>query len=608
MTTSFTIDQGAVIISRLRAMRRAMAEHGLAAWIALTGDPHLCEYQPEHWAFRKYLSGFTGSAGTLAVTTTSAALWTDSRYWEQAAQQLAPAGIDLMQDGAIDTPSITTALAAELDAGARVGLDPRTVSAKRFAALKKEFAAAGITLVCDMTLMDEVWADRPQAVFHPVRTFGFGQKPVAEKLSGLRREIARAGAQALLISTLDDIAWLTNLRGADLECTPVFTAYAAVSGSRAVLFADTSKITGESLAQIASAGFDVIDYADALTEIPHVLEGQCVLLDPDRTSQALFEILEKAGISVVAHPQPTQVMKSRRTHEELELLKETMRRDGAAMCELFAWLEREIHEEKTVTELDVSHKLRALRSEIPGFMGLSFETIAAAGANAALPHYQPTPENNAVLSRGEMLLIDSGGQYEGGTTDITRTILVGGEASAAQKRDFTAVLRGHILLATTHFPRGTFASQLDTLARMPIWEIGCDFGHGTGHGVGFCLNVHEGPISISPRCPANAATRIVEGLVFSNEPGLYRPGRWGVRTENLVTPVAADPEIDQMMPMLVLETLTLCPIDFKLINTAMMSPYEIWWVNDYHRKVREALMPLLSVQAQEWLKRATETI
>ena len=607
MSSSTSMDQGAACIARLRALRHEMARRGMSAWLCFTGDPHLCEYQPEHWAFRKYLSGFTGSAGTLAVTTTSTALWTDSHYWEQAARELAPAGIDLMQEGAPQTPGLAAAVISELDAGARIGLDPRTLSRRRFMALIREFSEAGMELVSDVELIDAVWSDRPQAVRNPVRPFAFGQDPVADKLARVRAALAQAGADSLVLSTLDDIAWLTNLRGADLACTPVFTAYAAITPSAALLFADKARFSAEALASLAASGVELLDYERARTEIPARLSGCTTLLDPAKTSQDLFEVLQAAGIRTIERAQPTELIKSRRTAGELALLRETMRRDGAAMCELLAWIARMVHEEKTFTELDVSRKLRQLRAEIPGFMSLSFETIAAAGEHAALPHYQPTQETNAEIRPGDLLLIDSGGQYEGGTTDITRTIAVG-EPSAAQRRDFTAVLRGHILLANTHFPQGTFASQLDTLARMPIWEIGCDFGHGTGHGVGFCLNVHEGPVSISPRTQPGPATRIVPGIVVSNEPGLYRPGRWGVRTENLVTPVEADPEIDQMTPMLTFETLTLCPIDVRLINPAMMTPYEIWWVNDYHRRVREALSPLLSVQAREWLMHATETI
>ncbi len=604
---SCDLDSGAAVIDRLRRLRREMAQRSLAAWVCPTGDPHLCEYEPKEWAFRRYLSGFTGSAGTLAVTSTSAALWTDSRYWEQAEKELAPSGIDLMPDGAPETPELAAALSSELDPGAHVGVDPRTMSRKRFQMLKAALQKSGLVLVSDTTMIDAVWPERPAAGRAPVRRFEFGQKAASEKLSAVRAATARAGAQALLLSSLEDIAWITNLRGGDLACTPVFAAYALVLDKSAHLFVDEAKLTDDIKAFLAAGGFSVLPYAQAFTEIPALLKNRSVLIDPAKTSEALFEVLQEAGVRIVAGEQPTELIKSRKSPEELALLRETMRRDGAAMCELFAWIEKRRSQEKPLTEMDVSRKLLALRSEIPGFMGLSFETIAAAGPNAALPHYQPGEKTAAQIKEGDLLLIDSGGQYEGGTTDITRTIVYGCPTDA-QRRDFTAVLRGHILLATTHFPQGTFASQLDTLARMPIWEIGCDFGHGTGHGVGFCLSVHEGPVSISPRAQAKASSRVVPGLVLSNEPGLYRPGRWGVRTENLVTPVAAEYEVDQMTPMLVMETLTLCPIDTRLILTSMMTPFEIWWVNDYHRRVREALMPLLSVEAQAWLKRATETI
>ena len=593
--------------SRIRRLRAEMAARGLDAWIVPTADPHLCEYQPQDWALRKYLSGFTGSAGTLAVTMSSAALWTDSRYWEQAAIELKDSGIDLMQEGLPETPTLAAALAGALLPGAKVGLDPNMMSAKRFCMLKKNLNEADIELVCDQTLIHAVWPDRPQFCPQPARAFTFGQRSTADKLSMLRSELAHEGADAVLLSSLEDIAWLVNLRGSDLACTPVFSAYAIVLSDKALLYTDALRKRPELAAQLEAEGFELKAYELAQPEAAEVLASHTVLVDPDKTSQALFATLESAGIRTLLRRQPTELLKSRKTQDELALLRETMKHDGAAMCELFCWLENEMRSERRLTEMDVSDKLRELRSRRPGFMGLSFETIAAAGANAALPHYQPRAESAAELKRGELLLIDSGGQYEGGTTDITRTIALG-EPSEAMKRDFTAVLRGHILLASTHFPEGAFASQLDTLARMPLWEIGCDFGHGTGHGVGFCLGVHEGPVSISPRSPAQDASRVLAGLVVSNEPGLYRTGRWGVRIENLVTPVPAEPEVAQMIPMMVFETLTLCPIDTRLINTAMMTPFEIWWVNDYHRRVRQELAPLVSAQTLGWLEKATETI
>ena len=604
---SMSSELGAQTCVRIRKLRAEMTARGLDAWIVPTGDPHLCEYQPQDWAFRKYLSGFSGSAGTLAVSMSAAALWTDSRYWEQAAKELEGSGIDLMQDGLPETPTLAAALSCSLMPGAKVGLDPNMMSAKRFSLLKKALNEADIEVICDCTLVDAVWSDRPKFAAHPARAFEHGQRSAAEKLSMLRSELAHEGADAILLSSLEDIAWLVNLRGADLACTPVFRAYALVLPDRAFIYTNALADKPELVVQLSAAGFDVRGYELALSEAAGMLGSSTVLVDPAKTSQALFEKLEAAGIRTLLRRQPTELLKSRKTKQELSLLRETMRHDGAAMCELFCWLQEELQAGRRLTEMDVSMKLKELRSRRPGFMGLSFETIAAAGANAALPHYQPQKDSAAALERGELLLIDSGGQYEGGTTDITRTIAIG-EPSAAMKRDFTAVLRGHILLASTHFPEGAFASQLDTLARMPLWEIGCDFGHGTGHGVGFCLGVHEGPVAISPRSPAEDASRVLSGLVVSNEPGLYRPGRWGVRIENLVTPVPTEPEIDQMIPMMVFETLTLCPIDTRLVNTAMMTPFEIWWLNDYHRRVREALSELVSEKALNWLKNATETI
>lgn len=597
------------VIDRLHRMREYMKKRRIDAWVVLTGDPHLCEYLPEDWAFRKYLSGFTGSAGTLVICAQKALLWTDSRYWEQALQQLEGTGIELMRQGAIETPRITEWLVKHLPAGATVGIDPRTISVQRYAEVETQLAAGDIALLANDTLMSTIWTERPEANSAPVFAFDYGQSTRKEKLAAVSRALTEADAQALLLTALDDVAWITNLRGSDVACTPVFTAYALICHQGGILYIDPKKFADPAVLESLKAdGFKVVDIkrigADLLSRLP----GHTVLVDAASTTQALYlKLMADERIEIVRKNNPVQLLKSRKTAQELDLLRQTMRHDGAALCELFAWLENSLAEGVTLTENDVAQKLNTLRSRLPGFLDLSFTTISAAGANAALPHYSPSETDSAVVNDACVLLIDSGGQYTGGTTDITRMVAVG-PSDKALKRDFTAVLRGHIALATARFPKGTFAAQLDTFARAPIWEIGADYGHGTGHGVGFALSVHEGPVHISPRCPTVNETRVVEGLVLSNEPGLYRTGLWGIRTENLVTPVALEAEDGQMQPMLTFETLSLCPIDTRLIDTSMMTPFEIWWVNDYHRRVRESLFELLSPKAQAWLVRATEII
>lgn len=594
------------IEKRISAVRKVLKKARLEALLVPTGDPHMSEYLPENWAFRRWLTGFTGSAGTLVVTTEKALLWTDSRYWEQAAKETEATGITVMESGAADVPDVRVWLAENLPENASVGLDCSTVSSERLRLLENTVSHRGISVVDTGNLIDKLWTDRPGRSEAPVRPFTTAQKPAAEKIADVRTELSEHKADALFLSTLDDIAWITNLRGSDVLHTPVFIAYFLLTADRAELFIDTCKVTKESAELFKAAGITVKPYETADAALK-ALRGT-VLCDLKRTNARAAALLTTADdVVVLDRMQPTTVMKSRKTQAELTSLRETMTADGVALCELFAWVAECDETHKDITETDVSDFLHEARAKIPGFFDESFTTIAAYGANAAQPHYTPKAGSAAKLTGESLLLVDSGGQFEGGTTDVTRTV-IWGRPTDAMKRDFTAVLRGHIALATARFPLGAYGSQLDTLARAPIWEIGADYGHGTGHGVGFVLSVHEGPVHISPRAPQSPEARVVPGLVLSNEPGLYRPGLWGIRTENLVTPVAADPEADEMQAFLHFETLTLCPIDYRLVKTAMMTPYEIWWVNDYHRRVREVLENRVSPRAHKWLMRATDII
>ena len=591
---------------RLAALRREMRAHNTAARIIPTADPHLCEYPPAHWALREALSGFTGSAGTLVVTRTEALLWTDSRYWEQAERELAESGIKLMRLGAPETPSVREWLAKNLTAESTVAIDPSTISAAAYEKLACDLAQADITLAGDEVSFAAVWPERPAPPSSAVSGFAHAQAARGAKRKTVMASVHAQGADALFVTALDDIAWITNLRGGDVAHMPVFTAYLLVEDAGCTLYCDRCRFEKALLTELAADGIQVEPYEAAASHVAQRARGRRLSLDPGTTTEALFEELCAAqDVAVVRADNPVPAIKAVKTRAELEALRETMIKDGAALCELFAWIEEEFAAARPLTETSVAEKLAQLRREQPGFIEESFATISAAGPNAALPHYRPSAESPAI-EPDTLLLIDSGGQYTGGTTDITRTVVLG-RPTREMKRDFTAVLRGHIALASARFPAGVLGSQLDTLARGPLWEIDADYGHGTGHGVGFCLSVHEGPVSISPRA-SNPASRVVPGLVLSNEPGLYRSGRWGIRTENLVTPVAADPQADAMQPMLVFETLSLCPFDTRLIDTAMMTPYEIWWVNDYHRRVREALEDKLPPKARAWLKRAAETI
>lgn len=599
------------VIDRLQKLRQELKAKGFDAWLVITADPHLCEYLPENWKFLRYLTGFTGSYGMLVVTADRALLWTDSRYWEQALTQLEGSGIELMRLGAPDVPTVCQWLHRNLEDDSEVGCDTLTISETFYRQLEVCLAERGIGLVGDTSLMSRIWPQRPAAANHPVSVFTNGQLSVERKLSDVRSALHAAGADAMLLGTLEDIAWLTNLRGSDIECTPVFPAYLVLTDETVTLFVDPSKLTDEAVrSHLKENGIAVAQYEHWQSRIASELTARRVLLDPAAISHAVYSLLEDdASLDIIAAERPTVLLKSRKSSAELELLRKAMREDGAALCEFFAQLDEMLWEGETPSEKELAELLHAERAKREGFVEDSFPAIVAFGANAALPHYNPLTGNNAEVSAqaDTLLLIDSGGQYLNGTTDITRTILIG-QADDAMKTDFTAVLRGHIALANAVFPKGVYGSQLDTLARTPLWEIGADFGHGTGHGVGFFLAVHEGPVSISPRVPNKESSGVVPGLVLSNEPGLYRAGRYGIRTENLVTPVPDETLLSAMQPMLHFETLSLAPFDTRLIKTAMMTPVEINWVNAYHQRVKNELMPLLSSRARKWLEKVAEVI
>ncbi len=589
------------VCTRLARLRKEFAARQFSAWIAPTGDPHLSEYLPEHWALRKYLSGFTGSAGTLVVTETKAALWTDSRYWEQAERQLAGTGIELMRDGESATPKIGEWLSASVPRNSVVGADLRTLSSRVAYEIEQILARRNISLSHDGSVIDKVWKDRPAASLNPVRLFEYGGATRRQKLSRVRSRMRKEGAGGLLISTLDDIAWMTNLRGDDIACTPVFLAFLLITRKQAFLFIDPRKISEGIVSRLAQDGIQCRPYEQIWTEsLALVPESGALWLDERRTSALFVSLAQSAEYSIIDSIQPTMEMKAHKDRRELRLIEQAMEYDGAALCEFYSWLEGALRRGGALSEWRLSEKLHEFRARSSHFFEESFTTIVAVDANAAEPHYTPDKSRSALLKGASVLLIDSGAQYDCGTTDITRTTAIGDVPKQA-RCDYTAVLRGHIALASTLFPDGVFSGQLDTIARMPVWQIGEDYGHGTGYGVGFHLSVHEGPASISPRAPAENSSRVHPGLLVSNEPGLYRAGLWGIRIENLVTPVKAG-------SMLRFKTLTLCPIDTRLIEREMLSEAEVAWLNAYHRMVRSRLTPLVSPEAAGWLEEATRPL
>lgn len=590
--------------SRIQALRQSMAAHGVQACVVLSADPHLSEYLPDHWAARAWFSGFEGSAGTLLVTADFAGLWTDSRYWEQADADLAGTGIQTMRAGASGVPMPPDWLVQHLPEGARVAVDGNTLSLTALKQWQAVLQPGKVAIVTDLDLVAEVWTDRPALPLAPV----YEHKPPyacrtrIANIQAVREQMQKQGAQWHWLSSLDDIAWLLNLRGADVDYNPVFLAHVLVGPDTVRLFVDVAKVDAGLAQVLANDGVQVEPYDAAGGALACLPASETVLFDPARVTVKL--LAAAAFVQKLEGDNPSWRLKACKTPEEVAHVRHTMALDGAALCEFFAWFESAQGNER-ITELTIDAKITAARARQPGFVSPSFSTIAAYNANGAMPHYHATEHSHAVIEGNGLLLIDSGGQYPGGTTDITRVVPVG-EPTAEQKRDYTLVLRGMIALSQAHFPSGILSPLLDPIARAPLWQAGIEFGHGTGHGVGYFLNVHEGPQSISYRTPPKPAMAMAVGMITSNEPGVYRPGKWGVRIENLVVcQPAAQTEFGEFLRF---ETLTLCPIDTRCVLRELLTPSDAAWLNAYHDQVRQTVLPLVDGAAREWLVQRTEPI
>jgi Xaa-Pro aminopeptidase len=592
---------------RIERLREAMQQRQVDALLVPSSDPHLSEYLPGRWQGREWLSGFTGSMGTLVVTQREAALFADSRYWQQAERELAGSGIELVKIHSSGAADHVSWIARHLQPGQTLAVDGQVLGLAAAKQLHAALDTADITLRTDLDLLADIWPDRPALPSMPVYEHRPPQAAVtrAAKLADVRRAMAQAGASHHFISTVDDIAWLFNLRGSDVEYNPVFLAHAMVDLNGATLFVAPGKVNAQLQAELQADGVRLADYTQAPQALAHLQPGTVLMIDPRRVTFGLREHVP-VGVKVVETINPSTLAKSRKTADEAAFVREAMAQDGAAMCEFYAWFEQALGHER-ITELTIDEKLTAARARRPGFVGLSFNTIAGFNANGAMPHYRATPESHAVIEGDGLLLIDSGGQYLGGTTDITRVWPIG-RISDAHRRDFTLVLKGTIGLSRARFPRGTMSPMLDALARAPLWAHGLDYGHGTGHGVGYFLNVHEGPQSISKAVP-DAHMAMEPGMITSVEPGLYRPGQWGIRIENLVLNVPfASPEGNAFGEFLEFETLTLCPIDTRCIDRALLTAEETEWLNRYHAMVRERLSPLVTGDAKAWLETRTQPI
>lgn len=592
---------------RVEHVREALARHGAAALLVPSADPHLSEYLPGRWQGREWLSGFTGSMGTLAITLNQAALFADSRYWVQAEKELQGSGISLVKiPSAVGTHHVDW-LAQNLKRGELVLADGQVLGLAAAQTLRNLLDANGVQLRTDVDLLTEVWPDRPALPQATVYAHAAPQAPESRsaRLARVREAMARHGATHHFVSTVDDIAWITNLRGADVEYNPVFIAHLLIDQTRATLFVGAGKVPATLATQLQADGFALADYPQAAAALAALPGDSVLLVDPRRITLG-FRQQVPAAVRVVEAINPSTLFKSRKGEAEAAYVREAMAEDGAAMCEFYAWFESALGKEP-ISELTIDEKLSAERAKRPGFVGLSFSTIAGFNANGALPHYRALPEAYSWIEGNGLLLIDSGGQYLGGTTDITRVWPIG-TVSDAQRRDYTLVLKAMMNLSRTRFPRGTLSPMLDSIARAPLWAEGIDYGHGTGHGVGYFLNVHEGPQSISKAVP-EATMAMEAGMITSIEPGVYRNGQWGVRIENLVLNVpAATPENGAFGDMLEFETLTLCPIDTRCIERSLMREDEIAWLNRYHAMVREKLLPKVSGQAKAWLETRTEAI
>ena len=593
---------------RLAQLREELARRGLDALLVPSSDPHLSEYLPARWQGREWLSGFTGSMATLVVGSQRTALFADSRYWVQAEAELQGTGIELVRIQSAAAPAHLDWLVEMVPRGGCVAVDGQVLGLAAAQALKSRLDAAGIVLRTTPDVLDAIWPDRPALPTQPVYAHQAPHAPRARaaKLALVREAMARHGATHHFLSTVDDIAWLTNLRGSDVEYNPVFLAHLLLDATGARLFVGDGKVGDALRTELAVDGIQLAPYADAAAALVSLGGRDVLLLDPKRVTLGFREQVGH-GCRVVEAINPSTLLKSRKTEAEAGFVREAMAEDGAAMCEFYAWFEAAQARSEQLTELTVDAQLTAARQRRSGFVGLSFSTIAAWQANGAMPHYRATPESFALIDGDGLLLIDSGAQYLGGTTDITRVWPIG-QVSAAMKRDYTLVLKGTMALSRTRFPRGTLSPMLDAIARAPLWAEGLDFGHGTGHGVGYFLNVHEGPQSISRSLP-DAHMAMEPGMITSIEPGVYRPGQWGVRIENLVMNVpAASPEGSTFAEMLEFETLTLCPIDTTCIERSLLRADEVAWLNAYHATVRERLAPRVQGDALAWLLRRCQPI
>ena len=589
-----------IIHKRIVALRKFMEEKGLHAFIIPSTDSHLSEYPASHWASRTWISGFTGSAGTVVVTREKAGLWTDSRYFLQATEQLEGTEIELFKDGLPQVPSIVEWLTSELGEGGSVGIDGNVYAAKEAFSLINKLNMKGLHVISDYDPFDSIWNDRPEIPKNPIFTLPeeYTGEPANKKIARVNASVEKAGAESLLVASLDTIAWIFNIRGNDVKCNPVAVCYAYISKKEAVLFIDPKKLTAETTDYLKSEGVAIAEYSKILDYVSKIKSSVC--LDSNKVTFKLYNAIP-SDCRILDIPSPADLMKSIKNEAEIQGFNNALERDGVALTHFFMWLEKAVPA-GGVTEIMIPKKLTEYRSQQKNFVGESFDTISGYGPNGAIVHYNVSEESSLDVKPEGFLLVDSGGQYFDGTTDITRTIAVG-PLTEQMKKDYTMVLKGHINLATAIYPQGTRGSQLDILARKALWDNGLNYLHGTGHGIGHFLNVHEGPQSI--RMNENPTTLQI-GMVTSNEPGLYRASQYGIRIENLV--LTQHETTTEFGDFYSFKTLTLCPIDKAPIIKKMLTDKEVEWFNLYHKFVYDRLSPLLNEEEKQWLKDKTDEI
>jgi len=587
---------------KLAAIRSLMKQQHIDAYIIPSSDPHMSEYLPDRYKCIAWTSGFTGSAGTLAITQDFAGLWTDSRYFVQAEEQLEGSGFALVKLQVQHAPEYADWLAGELPENAVVAFDGELTSVSLAKVLINKLGPLRADVRGSVDLLTPVWENRPALPTAPAYVLDetLTGESTRAKLQRLREEMKKNRVDAHFISSLDDLAWLFNIRGSDVACNPVVLGFGLVTVEKAILFIDRQKLQTEDRRRLAEAGVELADYAEAGHALTHLEEGTSLLMDPKRTCFSLYRAAAPS-VSIVEQTNPTTYFKAIKNPVEIDHTRNTMVKDGVALTRFFKWLEETLGREP-ITEISLAEQLRRFRAEQADFVGESFDTIAAYRAHGALPHYKATPISSSTLQSEGLLLVDSGGQYTTGTTDITRVISLG-NITEAQRTDYTLVLKGMIEGSTVVFPSGTRGYQVDAITRKPLWDHFRNYGHGTGHGVGFFLNVHEGPHVFNT---AAVDIGIVPGTITSIEPGLYREGNYGIRIENLVLTIENQDTV--FGRFLAFETLTLCYIDTDLVDKALLDLKHIDWLNQYHVRVYQKLAPHLNEEERQWLAKKTRSI